>query len=182
MSLPAFFTIAALAENRKPLKVYYPVGEFELINSKGQKFGSKDLAKKFWVLHLFFTSCEGPCPLTTARVSKLSEKYKNEPKILFVSLTVDPDTDSLARISGYKAGVKADTTNWHFVRAEKEELRKLLTERFHIATPVDPTVHSTSLVLVDNLGQIRGYYSGISDEDLKRLSEDINYLLNLDDQ
>ena len=39
-------------------------------------------------------------------------------------------------------------------------------------TPLEPITHSTRFVLVDKQGQIRGYYGGIEENELNRLSAD----------
>ena len=41
----------------------------------------------------------------------------------------------------------------------------------------DIIFHSERFALVDQKGQIRGYYSGIQTDDMKNLKKDINILL-----
>ena len=173
----SLFSTPLFAENRKPLKVYYPVGDFILSDSRAKSFSTKQLKGKLWVAHIFFSSCEGPCPATSAHVAHLVDKFSGQLSLHFVSISMDPEHDTPARLSEYAASFKVNTSRWHFITGEKNVLADFLNHGLHIAPAKDLMAHSTSLVLVDSLGRSRGYYSGTSPEDIKRLEDDINFLL-----
>ena len=44
-------------------------------------------------------------------------------------------------------------------------------------TPAEPITHSTRFVLVDKQGEIRGYYAGTEEGEVKRLAADAKRLL-----
>jgi protein SCO1/2 len=70
-----------------------------------------------------------------------------------------------------------------FLTGEKSALYDLSIKGFKLAlddsngTEAEPITHSTRFVLVDREGQIRGYYSGLEEEALQKLSEDVKALL-----
>ena len=47
---------------------------------------------------------------------------------------------------------------WSFLRAPYEDVQKL-SEKVFLLPQDEPAMHSTKLALVDDHGQIRGYYS-----------------------
>ena len=125
-----------------------------------------DLLGKPWVADFIYTSCGGPCPLLSGRMSKLQQVLPSQ--VRFISFAVDPDHDTIAVLQKYAARFRADPKRWFFVRGEKAALYKLVYDGFHMAMVEDAlapegfrVTHSTKFVLVDQKGVVRQLYARV---------------------
>ncbi len=171
---------SALKENSKTesLKVIKAAPVFTAENFDGKVFKSEDLKGKVWVGSLFFTNCKGPCPMLTSRLSTLKSEHEMDDNIAFVSISVDPANDSIPALKSYaeRYGATADG-KWHFVRMPKDSMERVVTKGFMLSGEDQPEVHSTHFFLVDQSGQIRGYYDGADEKRVVALENDIQSLL-----
>jgi protein SCO1/2 len=144
------------------------VPDFGATAETGATVRRADLGGKVFIADFIFTTCAGICPGMTAKMKSLSERLRDEPRIRFVSFTVDPDHDTPEVLRRYALEHGADPARWSFLRIEKAGLRRLAREGFRLgvedgaAGAAEPILHSTRFVLVDTAGVIRGYYD--SDE------------------
>ena len=76
------------------LPVIKPVPSFSYKTQDGTVFTEKALQDKVSVLDFMFTSCTGPCPTMTNNMKHLYDYYEEIPDVQFVSVTVDPETDT----------------------------------------------------------------------------------------
>jgi protein SCO1 len=90
------------------------------------RFYSDVLKDKVLLVSLFFTSCKASCPVTTAKMAAVQELLGEEfgRRIHFVSITVDPATDTPAAIRDYAAQFGA-REGWLFLTGEEESLRTI---------------------------------------------------------
>jgi len=174
--------VVLIACRREPdLLVYGSIPDFILIDSDARPFSGVALRNKVWIANFIFTSCAGTCPAMSAKMRKLQDGLPAE--IHLVSFTVDPARDTPQVLAAYAKQYAAEPSRWHFVTGEKAALYKLSIEGFKLAVDdtmgaeVEPITHSTRFVLVDRMGQIRGFYSGMEEQDLSRLAADARTLL-----
>ena len=97
--------------------------------------------------------------------------------VQFVSISVDPKTDTPERLAAYAEKHGADTSRWHFLTAPREEVDRVGTEGFKLGSAGAPIFHSTRFALVDGRGWIRGYYDGMVGEEVSALHAAIEVLL-----
>jgi cytochrome oxidase Cu insertion factor (SCO1/SenC/PrrC family) len=148
-------------------------------------FGRRDLLGKTWVVDFVYTSCAGPCPLLTERLSRLSAVLP--PGVGLLTVTVDPEGDTPERLRTYAKAYGADPRRWVFLRGTMKQTYELLYAGFRLPLSVDPraepgsrALHSTRFVLVDKNGGIRGFYDGLGDADNAALARDARRLLEVD--
>lgn len=65
-----------------------------MTDSTGTEFDSNDLRGKVYLVNFFFSSCEGVCPALNGRIAALYKEYQGDPSVHFISITVDPETDT----------------------------------------------------------------------------------------
>lgn len=154
-----------------PPPVVGQLPEFRLVDQAGAAFGSKELRGQVWVADFFFTSCPSVCPKLTRAAKALQERFAAaDVPVRLVSISVDPETDTPARLTDYAREYALDTTRWSLLTGDLADIRRLVVEGFaaHMGDKVPDgaglmdIAHSTHLVLVDGQGRIRGYYG--SDE------------------
>jgi len=160
---------------------YGVVPTFQLTNQNGQPFGAAQLSGKIWIADFIYTTCPGPCPMISSRMSEL-QKPLGKTDVHLVSFSVDPEKDTPAVLRGYAEKLQAEPGRWDFLTGPKSEIYKLSHDGFKLAVsdgsdPLGRPVHSTRMVLVDRHSQIRGYYDATEPEAITKLLADTNHLL-----
>jgi protein SCO1/2 len=161
------------------------VPEFSLIDSNGKTIRMADLRGKIWIADFIYTTCTDTCPLQTAEMAKLQERWINEHDLKLVSFSVDPERDTPQALSDYAKRFKADANSWLFLTGGKEQIAALVQNGFRLAAMPAPGVgsdggvilHSPRFVLVDKGTMIRGYYDSRDATALERLKRDVTSLL-----
>lgn len=166
---------------QRTVSSYGTVPSFQLINQNGQPFGSAQLAGKIWVADFIYTTCPGPCPMMSSRMSEL-QKPLEKTDVRLVSFTVDPDNDTPEVLRGYAERLQVQPGRWDFLTGPKSAIYKLSHDDLKLAISDGSDaqgipVHSTRMVLVDRHGQIRGYYDATEPEAVTKLLADTNHLL-----
>ena len=173
----AYLVIDKADQSRSQLPVLGTVPEFNFINYDGKEFDRNDLNDKISVVDFIFTRCKGPCPTMSGYMEELYKKYENSDVVQFVSISVDPDYDSLNVLMQYADDHGVTDDRWKFLHSDIESVKNLCEGGFMLAADDLPGAHSTKFVLVDRQGQIRGYYSGTDEASIKILTTNINSLI-----
>lgn len=168
--------IAALASEDLGLPVLGSVTDFSLTDSTGAPLGLGDLRGSIWVADFFFTSCESICPALTINMRSVQRALAGDPAVRFVSVTVDPITDTPSRLAEYATEYKANFDTWHFLTGPIDDIQHLAVKGFKVGSVNNPVVHSDRFILVDPAGAIRGYYVGTDESAMPQLIEDIEAL------
>lgn len=167
-------------QNRDLLS-YGTVPQFELVNQEARPFGSAQLAGKIWIADFIFTSCPGPCPIISTRMSEL-QKPLEKTDIHLVSFSVDPVKDTPEVLSVYAEKLKAQPQRWDFLTGQRPAIYSLIRDGFKLAVSDGSDdegmpIHSTRVALVDRHGVIRGYYDALEPDAVTKLLADSNHLL-----
>jgi protein SCO1/2 len=173
--------IEVSALRQRTVSSYGVVPSFQLVNQSGQPFGSAQLAGKIWIADFIYTTCPGPCPMISSRMSEL-QKPLEETDVHLVSFSVDPEKDTPGVLRGYAEKLQADPARWDFLTGPKNAIYKLSHDGFKLAVSDGSDeqgipVHSTRMVLVDRHGAIRGYYDATETDAITKLLADTNHLL-----
>ena len=173
--------VEVTALRQRSISAYGTVPGFQLTNQNGQPFGSAQLSGKIWIADFIYTTCPGPCPMISSRMSEL-QKPLQKTDVHLVSFSVDPDKDTPEVLRGYADKLQAEPGRWDFVTGAKSAIYKLSHDGFKLAVSDGRDaqgipVHSTRMVLVDRHGQIRGYYDATEPEAITKLLADTNHLL-----
>ena len=154
------------------------VTDFELENQSGSMVKLANMKDKVWVVDFIFTSCSGVCPTMSRNMSMLQKQFLEVDDVHFVSITVDPERDTPEVLEGYAAKYEAKLEQWDFLTGTEEDIKKLSTEGFFIGSGDEMINHSDKFVLVDREGILRGFYTGTEPDEVTRIAEDIQILLN----
>jgi len=92
---------AAAAALARPGLDHLSIPEFSLIDQDGKPFGRDNLKGHMTILDVVFTNCPLACPMMTEKMNALAESLADVPSIRFVSLYIDPQRDTPARIREY---------------------------------------------------------------------------------
>ncbi len=165
----------------RDLSFYGAVPQFDLVNQDAQPFGSAQLAGKIWIADFIFTSCPGPCPIISSRMSEL-QKPLEKSDVHLVSFSVDPEKDTPEVLRAYGDRLKAQPERWEFLTGPRAAIYGLMRDGFKLAVSDGSEeqgmpVHTTRVALVDRRGTIRGYYDALAPDAVTKLLADTNHLL-----
>jgi protein SCO1 len=158
--------------------IYHRIADFKFVDQDSAIITNETYKDKIYVADFFFTSCRTICPIMKTQMLRVYDSIQNNPEVLLLSHTIDPEYDTVALLHDFadRLGVKSD--KWHFVTGNKEEIYKIAqTSYFSTAledkTEPDGFIHSGAFLLIDKERRIRGKYDGTKEEDVNRLLSDI---------
>jgi protein SCO1/2 len=154
------------------------VPDFSFIDQNGKTITQANTEGKTYVADFFFTTCQSICPVMSKSIMKLSSRLANDPDVLFLSHTVDPETDSVPQLLAYSKAHQAKEGRWYFLTGPKKHLYDMARYGyFSTATEGDggqeDFIHTQNFVLVDKYRQIRGFYDGTDSLEMDKLYKDI---------
>lgn len=166
--------------------VFHKVKELTLTNQLGQRVSlNKDLRGKVLVIDFIFTTCPSVCPRLSANMKELQKAYiqKNPDLVQFISISVDPERDSVPVLRAYADRYNADHDRWWFLTGNKDSIFDYAKNELGLildnADVAGDFVHSQKMILVDTARNIRGYFDGLDKAETKRIADDI-YILNVE--
>lgn len=148
--------------------------DFELTERSGESVGSEELKGQPYVVSFFFSTCPSICVQQNQKVQELQKEFSGT-GVRFVSISVDPETDTPDILKEYAARFNADPDQWLFMTGDLTYIRRVGGEVFRLA--VDEKFHTEKFVLVDAQGAIVGYYSWPEAKQFDKLKQDIRNLL-----
>jgi len=177
---------AVLNSDGKYDTVYHQIPYFEFINQDGKKVTRDDLLGHVYIADFFFATCPTICPKMTTNMSYIQSKFKDNQNLRYLSITVNPEHDSVSVLRAYADKVHADTKSWDFVTGNKDSIYEIAFNGFFVSAQRDSIapggfLHSGMLILVDKNAHIRGYFDGTTHKEVKeRLIDAIDILYKED--
>lgn len=166
------------------LPVISYVKSFSFANQEGKQITDKDVTGKVYVAEYFFTTCKGICPKMNTNMKKIAQDFAGEPDFRILSYTVDPETDTVARMKHYADSLGADPNKWWFLTGRKDSLYHLARGSYLLDDPKNNAanideqfIHTQFLALVDKGGRVRKIYDSLKKDELAQLENDIRSLL-----
>jgi protein SCO1 len=167
-------TLAQLVESANAEEKW--LKEFSFTNQIGQEVSTKTLLGRPYVACFFFTTCTGSCPRQTSQMQLLTKKFKDQP-IQFVSITVDPETDTQEILKEYAEQFGANPDKWQFVRGDMAYTQRVGIEKFFL-DGVEKRGHPDRFCLVNASGDVVGSYLWMDIDERDLLEKHIAELLN----
>jgi protein SCO1/2 len=181
--------------------VTYTAENGELVNRKAPDFSltdqnnnvvtSSEMIGKVYVVNFFFTSCPSICPIMTANMTKIHERFVNYPDFEVLSLTVDPKRDTPKILKEYAVNRRIDSPKWHFLTGQKDSIYsvayKFLSSAMEDNSAPGGFLHTEYFVLVDKEGNLRSreddngnliaVYDGTNSAHINDLIDDVKILI-----
>jgi len=158
------------------------IADFSFTNQNGKTITQKDYEGKIYVADFFFTTCKSICPKMTTNLVDVQKAFLDNPKVKLLSFTVMPDIDSVKVLKEYAKINGVNDSKWNLVTGDKKAIYTMARKSFLAVKQGKPEelydmVHTENFVLVDSKKRVRGFYDGTKKEEIQRLIEDINWLL-----
>lgn len=152
-----------------------PLKEFELTASDGKPFRSKDMKGKVWVVSFFFSTCPGTCAKHNANI-KYMTSLDEIAEVDWVSVTVDPVTDTLPVLAEYAKRMNADPQQWIFCRGELDYVQRVADDILKLGG-VTYKSHNDYAVIIDKHGEIADMFDSLSTQACDRAVETLKKCL-----
>lgn len=180
--LPYYGKATVDSSGKSPTQDFWKVPDFQFFNQDSIAVTPETFAGKVYVTDFFFTTCEGICPKMTSQMERVYQRFQNEPSLMFLSHTVNPEYDTVSVLREFAMEHEADSKKWHFVTGPKEAIYRMAREGYFVSDTKgnggrEDFVHTENFALIDKERHIRGYYDGTDSIDVNRLMADIEQLL-----
>ena len=165
-----------------PDTAWHKVKNIEFVNQLGKRVSLDDLSGKIIVLDFFFTHCPTICPGMTRSMKKLQASYEKNPEIVqFVSISVDPEHDSVPQLRAFADKFDINHDNWWFVTGNKKDIYDFALNEIKASiadSEVDTAfIHTENFFLLDSNRVVRGWYNGFDTLKQAQLAMDIPTLM-----
>src|SRR5258708_5168509 len=153
------------ASHAQPLPKIAPAPEFTLTSQDGAQISLTNLRGKVVAVTFIFTRCTATCPVLTPMMSLVQDRLGRDfsSKIVFASITVDPEHDTPEMLPLYAQMYGADVAGWSFLTGPPPVIVDL-TRRYGVFAAKNANgdvEHSLLTSIVDQRGILRVQYLGV---------------------
>jgi len=127
-------------------------------NQNGESLQLKDLQNKTLVVVMIYTSCKSACPILVSKMknieSRISRKDIDNTSLVLVS--IDPKTDTPARLKEFARNNAMDAPQWIFLTSSEEatqEFANVLSMKYKKISPIEFS-HSNIISVFGPDGQL----------------------------
>lgn len=168
------------------LPVLNKINDFQLKTVSGEEYNFDN--EKIKVVTFFYTHCPDVCPLTMYDMKALQSELKKNSlfgkQVELVSITLDPEMDTVAIITDYAQAFEADFDGWIWLRGSVKETKAITKDFDMLYQKMDggSVTHTTKLYLVDEEQQILGKYKMANNKKRVNIDKIISDILSLSEQ
>ncbi|MCD1165228.1 SCO family protein [Leptospira interrogans] len=159
------------------------VPEFTLLTHENLAFNNQNLRDKYTLVVFFYAKCKGICPMITRNMLNFIPKIKDQTDLQIVSITVNPETDSVEVLKKFRNQYKIVQNNWVFLTGSRKTIYDLARNQFGADIKLisgkdnlNDFVHTENVYLIDKKNYLRGIYRAKGSGDLERLKIELNTL------
>ena len=161
---------------------WHKVKNIEFTNQLGKKVSLDDLKGKILVIDFFFTRCPSICPGLAHSMKRLQDSFlKNDSIVQFISISIDPEHDSVPQLRKFADRINANHDSWWFVTGNKKEIYDFALNELKAGladTEVDTAfLHTENFFLLDSNRIVRGWFNGFDTLKQAELVSDIPLLM-----
>ncbi len=162
---------------------WHKVKNIQFTNQLGKAVSLDSLHGKIIVIDFFFSRCPSICPGLAQSMKKLQQSFtnSNDSIVQFISVSVDPENDSVPQLRKFADRFTSNHDSWWFVTGNRKEIYDFgLNElKASIAdSDVDSVfIHTENFFLLDKDRVVRGWYNGFDSTKMRQLVKDIPLLM-----
>ena len=185
--IPGHYFFDSVAVNKKTGEqtkdtIWHHVRNINFTNQLGKKVSLDDLRGKVLVIDFFFTRCPSVCPGLARNMKRLQDSFvKNADIVQFISISVDPEHDSVTQLRKFADRFNVNHDSWWFVTGDKKDIYDFGLHEINASIAdidVDTAfIHTTNFFLLDSNHIVRGWYDGFDSVKQEQLVQDIPTLM-----
>lgn len=146
------------------LKLGDPVPNFTLRDHRGQLFELAGARGKVVAVNFIYTRCPLPevCPRLASHFARLQKRFAGT-EVRLLSVTLDPQYDTVAVLDEYARKWRADGLVWHLLTGELAKVAKVAAQFGMVYWPEQGLLTHTSMTgVIDQQGRLRAIIEGSS--------------------
>jgi cytochrome oxidase Cu insertion factor (SCO1/SenC/PrrC family) len=158
------------------------LADFSLTDQQGRTVTAHDLQGKIVLVDFIFTSCSVTCPYVNAQMEKIQQATTGNSNVRLLSLTLDPDDDTVDVLAKYAVGFGADPHRWSFLTGDTAAIHELVGTSFlaqdttgEFSYMPGNFANTQRIVLLDPTGRVVCYFDGLNqtagDEAIARIKK-----------
>ena len=157
----------------------HQIPAFSLTDQTGAPFSEAGMDGRICITNFFFTSCRSICPRMTLQLTYLRDTLGKSTDIRFLSLSVDPEADSVPVLAAYADKYSMNQDVCKLLTGPRDDIYRLARKGFFagdstgFTSTSDEFLHTENVILTDGKRRIRGVYNGTLRVEMDRLHEDI---------
>jgi protein SCO1/2 len=162
---------------------WHSVKNISFTNQLGKTVTLDSLHGKILVIDFFFTRCPSICPGLALSMKRLQQSFSNgrDSIVQFISISVDPENDSVPQLRKFANRYTSNHDSWWFVTGDKKEIYEFALQELKASiadTDVDTGfIHTNNFFLLDRSRVVRGWYNGFDSAKMRTLVKDIPLLM-----
>tara|TARA_B100000963_G_C22638317_1_gene678885 strand:+ start:5918 stop:6601 length:684 start_codon:yes stop_codon:yes gene_type:complete len=150
---------------------------FTFSDQLGQEVTELVLEDNICVISFYSADCiEKVCPTIMKELSRIQTEYIDDQEVKIISIALGQG-DSLSSRQTFAKRFDAIPKKWYFLGGNLSEVKKLYYEQlampWYEGLSSVPMYHNDSIVLLDHLGGVRGFYDGTDSKSIDQLMADI---------
>ena len=162
--------------------IWHKVKNIKFINQLGKNVSLNDLHGKVLVIDFFFSRCPSICPRLARSMKKLQDSFvKNDSIVQFISISIDPEHDSVPQLRNFADRFNVNHDTWWFVTGDKKEIYAFALNELKASVAdsnIDTAfIHTENFFLLDSNRIVRGWYNGFDTVKQEKLVRDIPLLM-----
>ena len=162
--------------------VWHKVKNIQFTNQLGKHVSLDDLRGKVLVIDFFFSRCPSICPRLALSMKRLQDSFvKNDSIVQFISISIDPEHDSVPQLRKFADRYNVNHDTWWFVTGNKKEIYDFALHELKASVAdsnVDTAfIHTENFFLLDSNRIVRGWFNGFDTVQQERLVRDIPLLM-----
>ncbi|MBL0356450.1 MAG: SCO family protein [Chitinophagaceae bacterium] len=162
---------------------WHQAKNIDFTNQLGKKVTLDSLNGKIIVVNFFFTRCPSICPGLAVSMKKLQRSFTNsrDSIVQFISVSVDPEHDSVPQLRKFADRFTSNHDSWWFVTGDRKEIYDFGLHELKASiadSDVDSIfIHTPYFFLLDRNRVVRGWYNGFDSTKMQQLVKDIPLLM-----
>jgi protein SCO1/2 len=163
--------------------IWHKVKNIQFTNQLGKTVSLDSLRGKILVIDFFFTHCPSICPGMARSMKRLQNSFinNNDSIVQFISVSIDPEHDSVNQLRNFANRYTSNHDSWWFVTGNKKEIYDFALQELKASvadSDVDTAfIHTENFFLLDKERVVRGWYNGFDTIKQAKLVRDIPLLM-----
>jgi protein SCO1 len=176
------FTPHFITPTEAEKQISHTIADFSFTDQDAKKITQKSIAGKIHVANFFFTACGSICPAIMKNIKAAQQSIKQDSNVIFLSYSVTPWLDSVAKLKKYADHYSINSSNWHLLTGNKAEIYKLARTSYFAEEDIGYSkdssefLHTEHILLIDKQKRLRGIYNGTLQLETEQLAKDIEAL------
>lgn len=179
---PSMLNEALVADSLENIGRNHKISDFTLVDHHGVERTLADVEGQILVVDFFFTTCPSICIDMTKNLRKVQAAFADRDDVRILSHTVQPEYDSVPVLNEYAMLNGVDYDRWWMLTGEKKEIYRLARTSYFAVMEEGESwdehsfIHTENIILVDQLGRLRGFYDGTDSTQMELLIEQLPIL------